>query len=226
MKNKLKNLSSHSYSEFEKVFFNWIKQKRSFKEEDTSQEGPSSSKITLVEGHDIVSNEEEIANIMNDYFMNTYSDFEKVFFNWIKQKRSFKEEDTSQQGPSSSKITLVEGHDIVSNEEEIANIMNDYFMNITRTLNLNKDFGASNDDPSEFESHISIKMIHEKYPEIIPDSFNFKLVSDDNVKKEIENLNMKNSPTHGSISASISKQCVDAYLSQLANSINYSFQHS
>ena len=128
--------------------------------------------------------------------------------------------------PSSSKITLVEGHDIVSNEEEIANIMHDYFMSITRTLNLNKHFSDSNGDPSEFESHISIKMIHEKYPEIIPDSFNFKLVSDDNVKKEIENLNTKNSSTHGSISASISKQCVDAYLSQLANSINYSFQHS
>ena len=79
-------------------------------------------------------------------------------------------------GPSFSKITLVEGNDIVSNEEEIANIMNDYFINVIRTLNLKKHFSASNGDPSEFESHINIKMIHEKYLEIISESFNFNPV--------------------------------------------------
>ena len=35
---------------------------------------------------------------------------------------------------------------------------------------------ASNCDPSELDSHMSIKMIHEKYPEIIPVSFNFKFL--------------------------------------------------
>ena len=90
----------------------------------------------------------------------------KLFWKSIKPFFSYK-------GPSSSKITLVEGNYIVSNEEEIANIMNDYFINVTRTLNLNKHFSASNGDPSEFDSHIGIKMIHEKYPEIIPESFNF-----------------------------------------------------
>ena len=82
----------------------------------------------------------------------------------------------SDKGASFSKITLVEGNDIVSNEEEIANIMNDYFTNVIRTLNLKKHFSASNGDPSEFESHINIKMIHEKYLEIISESFNFNPV--------------------------------------------------
>ena len=46
-------------------------------------------------------------------------------------------------------------------------------------------------------------MIHEKYPEIIPESFNFELVSDNDIKKEIENLNIKKSSTYVSIPASI-----------------------
>ena len=53
-----------------------------------------------------------------------------------------------------------------------------------------------------------------------------KLVSDDDIKKEIENLNIKKSSIYGSIPASILKQRLDAYIPQLTNSINYSFQHN
>ena len=60
-------------------------------------------------------------------------------------------------------------------------------------------------------------MIHEKYPEIIPESFNFKLISHDDKKKEIENLNIKKSSTYYFIPANVLKQCVDVYLSQLPN---------
>ena len=65
-----------------------------------------------------------------------------------------------------------------------------------------------------------------KYPKIIPEGFNFELVSDNHVKKETENLNIEKSSTYVSIPASILKQCVGAYLSQLTNSINYSFQNN
>ena len=79
----------------------------------------------------------------------------KLFWKNIKPFYSGKE-------PTSSKSTLVEGNGITSNEEKIANIVDDYFINITRTLNLKKHFNASNGDPSEFSSHISIEMIHER----------------------------------------------------------------
>ena len=69
-------------------------------------------------------------------------------------------------------------------------------------------------------------MIHEKYPEIRPESFKFQFVSNNEVKKEIENLDTKKSSTYGSIPATILKQCVNAYLLHLTNSINYSIQHS
>ena len=64
-------------------------------------------------------------------------------------------------------------------------------------------------------------MIHGKYPEIIAESFNFKLASDNGAEKETENLNIKKSSTYGSIPASIFKQCVDAYLPQLTNSTDF-----
>ena len=41
-------------------------------------------------------------------------------------------------GFNSSKITLVEENNIVSDEEEIANIMNNYFIIATKILNLKK----------------------------------------------------------------------------------------
>ena len=41
-------------------------------------------------------------------------------------------------GFNSSKITLVEENNIISDEEEIANIMNNYFINVTKTLNFKK----------------------------------------------------------------------------------------
>ena len=44
----------------------------------------------------------------------------------------------SDKGINSSKTTLVEKHAIVVDGEKIANIMNNYFINITKNLNKNK----------------------------------------------------------------------------------------
>ena len=93
-------------------------------------------------------------------------------------------------GSSSSKTTLVEENNIISDEEEIANIMNN-FINVTKTLNLKKQHGVGRSGVNEFENHISIKMIYEKYPEIHPESFKFQFVSNNKVKNEIENLDTK-----------------------------------
>ena len=53
-------------------------------------------------------------------------------------------------------------------------------------------------------------MIREKYPEIPTESFKFQLVSNNEVKKEIENLDTKKSSTYGSIPATMLKQCENA----------------
>ena len=54
-----------------------------------------------------------------------------------------------------------------------------------------------------FENHISIKKIHETFPNIIPENFHFKEVYKDDVRKEMRNLNFKKSLTYGSVPASI-----------------------
>ena len=86
----------------------------------------------------------------------------------------------------------MEENNIISDEGEIANLMNNYFIDITKTLNPKKQLGVGRSGVNEFENHISIKMIHEKFPEILPESFKFQLVSNNEVKKEIENLDTKN----------------------------------
>ena len=54
-----------------------------------------------------------------------------------------------------------------------------------------------------FENHISIKKIHETFPNIIPENFHFKEVSKDDVRKEMRDLNVKKSLMYGSVPASI-----------------------
>ena len=143
----------------------------------------------------------------------------KLFWNSVKPFFNDK-------GSNSGKMTLVEGSNIISDEEETANIINNYFINDTKTLNLKKQLGFGRSGVNESENHIGIKMIHEKYSEILPESFKFQFVSNNKVKKEIKNLDTTKPSTYGSIPATILKQCVNAYLPHLTNSINYSIQHS
>ena len=53
-------------------------------------------------------------------------------------------------------MTLVEENIIISDEEEIANVMNNYFINVTKTLNLKKQLSVGGSGINEFENHISI----------------------------------------------------------------------
>ena len=51
-----------------------------------------------------------------------------------------------------------------------ANQLTGLYMRATLALNgvsLKKPFSARNGDPNEFDNHISIKMIHQKYLEVI-----------------------------------------------------------
>ena len=75
---------------------------------------------------------------------------------------------------------------------------------------------------SQFKDHASIKKIKLSYPEIIPHTFNFTLVSPEDVKKEIMNLNNKISSSSKAILSTILKQSVHIYLTLLTNSINHS----
>ena len=65
----------------------------------------------------------------------------------------------------------MEESNIKSDEEEIANIINNYFINVIKALNLKKRLGVGRSDANEFENQISNEVIYEKYPEILLESF-------------------------------------------------------
>ena len=119
-----------------------------------------------------------------------------------------------------SKKALVEKNSIVVDRNKIANIMNNYFINITKTLT--QHLINAKLIQKSLRTIFASKKTRETSPENIPGSFHFEQVSSNIVRKEIRNLNIKKSSTHGSIPASILKQCVDSYLPYLTIAINYS----
>ena len=116
MKDKLENLTNHSYAEFEKVFL---------KELNISWCNYKSQRNRCL--NILRKTKKEYFNSLN---IKQVSD-NKLF--WKSVKPFF-----SDKGSNSSKIKLVEENNFISGEEEIANIMNNYFINVTKTLNLKK----------------------------------------------------------------------------------------
>ena len=89
----------------------------------------------------------------------------------------------------SSKITLVENNIVIADEKRVAELMNKYFINITKKLNLKAAIINTTDDiqslTKNYENHINVRKIKETYPEIVPGSFHFKSLSVDDDKKEV-----------------------------------------
>ena len=86
-----------------------------------------------------------------------------------------------------SKITLLERDTTINKDNEIAETMNKYFVNITKTLCLKRLRKYDTNDidilTSQLKYHASIQKIKLNYAEIVPDTFKFPLVSPEDVKK-------------------------------------------
>ena len=115
---------------------------------------------------------------------------------------------------------------IITDEKQIANILNEHFVSITKKLSLKHIISSKDSNSDFFHDHISIKQIKEIYPEIVPNSFKFEPVTKDDIKNEIQKLNEKKSSTFGCIPVTILKDCVDAYLVHLTNAANHSLETS
>ena len=137
----------------------------------------------------------------------------------------------SDKGYNQTKITIVEKDSIITDEKKIATLMNNYFINITKNLDLKPSTVPNTNDADEitkhFDDHISICKIKEAYSEILrEDNFRFKMVSMDEVKKEVLKLNSKKPSTYGAILASILKQTIEVHLKYPTNTINNSLKES
>ena len=124
---------------------------------------------------------------------------------WKTVKPFFSERDAI-----NKKIILVENDEIITNDEEIAEIMNNFFSNVVPRLNL-KEFNSDyrydlnvddiTNSINKFKLHPSIIKIKENVN--ISDPFFFSIPDIPDTSKNIEKLNIKKPTTENSIPAKI-----------------------
>ena len=99
----------------------------------------------------------------------------------------------SDKGYNQTKITIVEKDSIITDEKKVAILMSNYFINITKNLDLKPSTIPNTSGIDEitkyFDDHISVCKIKEAYSKIQREDFSFKMVSMDEVKKEVLKLN-------------------------------------
>ena len=115
---------------------------------------------------------------------------------------------------------MLKGKDeLITDSSTLANLFNNYFINITNTLKLKKS-------PSKFQllthykDHLSIQKIKETFK--IKAKFEFNEVSPEEVKKVIKSLNKKKAAISTCIPVKILIDSIDRYLPVLTDIINNS----
>ena len=114
----------------------------------------------------------------------------------------------------SQKITLVNGDQIISNDDEIAKTFNEFFIDSVKSLNINGNVDIINNvgnlsDPiaialKKFECHPSIIDIIEKVE--VNSKFSFHEVIYSEIESEIKNINVRKAGTFKNIPAKLLKQ--------------------
>ena len=118
---------------------------------------------------------------------------------------------------------LVEGNEIVNEDGKIATIMNGYFTNITKHMNLKANKISHREELvnilETFKNRKSVQRIKlvnfHSYR-----TLNFSKVTESEVRKEILNLSTKKATKNGDIPARILKKSVDIYIKEITFIIN------
>ena len=121
---------------------------------------------------------------------------------------------------------------MLSEERSIPEVMNNYFVDISKSLNL-KDSSESNVDNIGsnirhslknvlFEDHVSVKIIRDKNKDI--GEFRFQTISTEELKKVIIGVDRNKSNLNGSISANVLKDICDTFIPYFTEIINNCFQ--
>ena len=118
---------------------------------------------------------------------------------------------------NSNKIFLSENGSILDRPKVVATTFNNYFVNITKTLEL----GFSTDSPDNFQNNISIMKINEHYQKF-QEIFDFTPVTMEEVKCQILELNPQKSTIKNDIPIRVLKQFCEIYLPILTKIINTS----
>ena len=126
----------------------------------------------------------------------------------------------SNKGLNSNKLMLKENNRLITEEKELATVMNTFFVNITESLDLKKDDDSSlnpinsekiNDIPEKHKNYPSAQKISQTF--MTNDKFSFKFVMEDQVREVITNLDSSKATPFGDISVDILKSTADIHLS-------------
>ena len=111
-------------------------------------------------------------------------------------------------------ILLNENGKIISDQKEVCDVFNDFFVNVA------KDIGSNCDN--DFTEHPSILKINDQQ-ETTQDQFNFTHTDAEYIQKSISKLQTKKATGVDGISAKILKSCSNTIAQPITNLINFSF---
>ena len=121
----------------------------------------------------------------------------------------------SNKGLNSNNIFLVKENEIVDNDGKIAAIMNRYFTNITKHMNLKANKISHREELvnkiDTFKNHKSvqrIKLVNFHFKSTL----NFSEVTESEVRKKILNLSSKKATKNGDIPVNILNKSADIYI--------------
>ena len=132
------------------------------------------------------------------------------------------------------KISLVNKEKIISNDSEVAQELNSFFENATKSLGINENSYiveeiTNSNDPidkaiQKYKFHPSILLIKSKVDKLTP--FSFCETTSLEIEKEIRDLNSNKATTHGNIPTKILKQSSEACKESLTNLFNKTIRES
>ena len=204
LSDKLSRLESNSYSEFEKAFLTVLNKqaplKTKFLRHNNNPFMTKELRKAIMKRSQLKNRYNKNHNYENWYLYKKQRNFcvsllRKTKRNYFKNVKIQDITDNkkfwktirpyfSDKGYNQTKITIVEKDSIITDEKKIATLMNNYFINVTKNLDL-KPLQVSNasdidEITKHFDDHISVCKIEEVYSEIIQeDNFSFRMVSMD-----------------------------------------------
>lgn len=130
-------------------------------------------------------------------------------------------------------ITLMKDNEIISDNEPVAELFNKFFANIVKELNLAIDENLLHNvdhiwDPvlkaiEKYKNHPSVKAIAQKYDQ---NTFKFKNISLDEIKREIRNLDINKACQDTDIPTKIIKENSDIFADFIFQNMNYGIASS
>ena len=132
---------------------------------------------------------------------------------------------------SSEKITLIDDHELITNEQKVANTLNDFFFTIVTSLNLPESQNA--DQLSDNIDHPTLKAIMKwKNPRVLAitavyenrERFTFSSVTLADVAKEINILNSSKAIQEADLPVKLSKDNKDFFAAYIAKYFNDSLK--